>query len=376
MQIRRLTEDDTDAMRRQFTEAFGAFDPPEPPVPIHAPGKHWWGVEVDGALVATALDRAYDSWFGGAKVPTAGIGGVTVSPEHRGTGLLADLLRTLHDGARERGAVVSTLYATSPGIYRRLGYETVASLDDVRLPTASLALGGSTAVRRATADDADAVRAVHERVVAREHGPLSRTGDLFAEPPTLRVDGVSVAHRDGEVVGYTSWDRGRGYGASGELRVWDVVADDPDALRSLLTMLSHFDSVTPTTLLRTSGRGGWQHLLRTAHPTPVSSTPYALAVLDPRALAHLPVPAGLGARLPFVVGDQSYALVLDEGSATVEQGDGSGRRLTAGGLALTFAGAQTSAQLRQLDHLAGDATHDEHWDLLFCRGPVTVHDYF
>ena len=38
--------------------------------------------------------------------------------------------------------------------------------------------------------------------------------------------------RDGVVVGYTSWDRGRGYAADGELRVWDLVADDEDALRS------------------------------------------------------------------------------------------------------------------------------------------------
>ena len=216
MEIRRLTDDHTDAMRPLFVEAFGGFDPPEPPVAIHAPGKTWWGAFVDDRLVATALDRAYDSWFGGALVPTAGIGGVTITAEHRGSGILTPLLTTLLDAARGRGALVSTLYATSPGIYRRLGYENVTTLDDVRVPTGALAAGGTTSVRRADESDAEAIRAVHDRVVSRGNGPLQRRGPLFAEAPTLRVSGVTVAERDGVVVGYTSWDRGRGYAADGE----------------------------------------------------------------------------------------------------------------------------------------------------------------
>ncbi len=379
MEIRRLTEDDTDAMRRQLVEAFGAFDPPDPPVAMHAEGKAWWGVVVEGRLVATALDRAYDSWFGGVPVPTAGIGGVTVAPEHRGSGLLAPLLATLLDAARERGALVSTLYATSPGIYRRLGYEAVTTLDDVRVPTAALAAGGSTPVRRATEDDAEAVRTVHDRAVSRENGPLRRRGPLFTEPPMLRVTGVTVAERDGEVVGYTSWDRGRGYGAEGELRVWDLVADDADALRSLMTLLSTFDPVTPTCLVRASGVPAWQHLLRTVHPTAISSTPYALAVLDPAALALPRVHPGIDTRLPFVVEGTTHVLSLADGSGRVETVDSppaGARTLTRGGLALTFAGAATSAQLRALGHLTGDDGDDVTWDLVTTRGPVTVRDYF
>lgn len=379
MEIRRLTEDDTDAMRRQFVEAFGAFDPPDPPVAMHTEGKDWWGVVVDGRLAATALGRTYDSWFGSVPVPTAGIGGVTVAPEHRGAGLLGPLLSAVLDASRERGAVVSTLFATSPGIYRRFGFEAITTLDDVRVPTAALASGGSTPVRRADEGDAEAVRAVHDRAVARENGPLRRRGPLFVEPPTLRVSGVSVAERDGEVVGYVSWDRGRGYGAEGELRVWDLVADDADALRSLMTLLSTFDPVTPTCLLRSSGVPAWQHLLRSAHPTAVSSTPYALAVLDPVALALPRVHPGVDTRLPFVVDGAAHALVVADGGGRLETGapapEGA-RTLTRGGLALTFAGAATSAQLRVLGHLAGPSDDDVTWDLLFSRGPVTVRDYF
>ncbi|MDR6119934.1 putative acetyltransferase [Aeromicrobium sp. SORGH_AS981] len=378
MQIRRLTEADEDVMRRQFTEAFGAFDPPEPPVPLIVDGKRWWGAEVGGRIVATALDREYASWFGGVRVPTAGIGGVTVAPEHRGAGLLRPLFTAMLAEARERGALVSTLYATAPALYRRFGFETVSSLDDVRLPTHALAVGGSTPVRRATSADDDAIRAVHDRAAARENGPLARTGPLFTESPTLRVSGVSVAEREGEVVGYVSWDRGRGYGAEGELVVGQLMADDADALRSLLSLLSTFASVTPTVRIRTSGVPPWQHLLRTAHPETVSSAPYALAVLDPAALALPRVHPGIDTRLPFSVDGRSLTLAVADGSGHVEPtGTTTGcRTFTRGGLALTFAGAATSATLRSLGHVEGDTADDVTWDLLFTRGPVTVHDYF
>lgn len=378
MEIRRLTEADEDVMRRHFTEAFGAFDPPDPPVALLAEGKHWWGVEVDGRVVATSLDRQYDSWFGGVRVPTAGIGGVTVAPEHRGAGLLRPLFETMLAAARDRGAVVSTLYATAPALYRRFGYETITSLDDLRVPTHALAVGGGTPVRRATEDDADAIRGVHDRAASREHGPLARTGPLFREPPTLRVSGVSVAERDGEVVGYVSWDRGRGYGAEGKLSVGQLMADDADAYRSLLTLLSTFASVCPTTRVRTSGVPPWQHLLRTAHPEVVGSSPYALAVLDPSALGLPRVHPGIDARLPFTVDGRTWTLALADGGGRVEEGGDPAvaRTVTRGGLALTFAGAATSATLRSLGHVGGPAGDDVTWDLLFTRGPVTVHDYF
>lgn len=378
MQIRRLTETDEDAMRQQLTEAFGAFDPPDPPVALLTEGKRWWGVEVDGRIVATALDRAYDSWFGGVRVPTAGIGGVSVAPEHRGAGLLRPLLETMLDRARERGAVISTLYATAPALYRRFGFETVTSLVDLRVPTRALAVGGDTRVRRATEADADAIRAAHDRAASQENGPLARTGPLFTEPPTLRVSGVSVAERDGDVVGYVAWDRGRGYGPEGELAVGQLMADDADAIRSLLTLLSMFASVTPTTRIRTSGVPAWQHLLREAHPEVVSATPYALAVLDPSALGLPRVHPGIDTRLPFTVDARTRTLALADGTGHVEDGGDPtlARTFTPGGLALTFAGAATSATLRTLGHVAGPAGDDVTWDLLFTRGPVTVHDHF
>lgn len=374
--IRPLDDDDTDAMTRGFRDAFGSFDPPEPPVPLHAPGKNWFGAEVDGRLAATALDREYTTWFGGVRVPTAGIGGVSVAAERRGEGLLGPVFDVLHEAARERGAVISTLFATAPAIYRRWGYESFTSLDRVRLSTAGLAVGGSTPLRRADEDDAAAIRAVHDRGVSRRNGPLSRTGPLFAEAPTVRVDGVTVAERDGVVVGYVAWDRGRGYGEGAELAVHDLEADDVDALRSLLTMLSTFASTVPSVVVRTSGIAPWRHLVGRQHATPVSSAPYAITVLDVRAFELVPAPPGLTATLPFTVDGVTRTLEIADGRTHVVDGGTGGRELTHGGLSLTFAGAHRSADLRLAGHLDGPDTDDAAWDALTLRGPLHVHDYF
>lgn len=375
--VRPLTEDDSEAMRHHFREAFGAHDEPDPPVPMHRPGKNWWGIEVDGRLVATALDRECESWFDGARVPTSGIGGVAVAPEHRGAGLLTPLIEHVLTTARERGAVISTLYATSPGLYRRFGFESVGSLDVVRLPPHALQVGGARPVRRATAADADQVRDAHERWAERRRGPLSHRGPMFTEDPTLRVDGVTVSeHLDGSVSGYASWDRGRGYGADGRLVVHQLVADDADSYRSLLSMLGSFASVVAAVDITTSGVAPWRGLVRTDHAVTTSSRPYSLAVLDPVALTFLEPPPRSAASLPFRVGDHGLRLEVADGAVSLHEHAGTARELTRGGLALTFSGAASSATLREIGHLSGPADDDPAWDALFQRGPVVVADYF
>ena len=46
------------------------------------------------------------------------------------------------------------------------------------------------------------------------------------------------------------------------------------------------------------------------------------------------------------------------------------------GLALAFAGVQSCANLRMLDHLGGPDTHDSVLDAVLSERPVHVRDYF
>ncbi|UUZ57729.1 GNAT family N-acetyltransferase [Nocardioides sp. B-3] len=117
-------------------EAFGDFPTP-PPSDYPPPGRHNWGTFAGNVLAAKVTGRTYHSWFHGREVATNGIASVAVAAEHRGAGLLDDLMTAvLEEGLRERGEVISTLFPTAPGIYRRYGYELISSYDAVEIPTA------------------------------------------------------------------------------------------------------------------------------------------------------------------------------------------------------------------------------------------------
>ena len=92
--VRPLDARDAEASRRLGHEAFGMPpSPPAEPASLDLPGRRYHGVFLGDRLVGRLVDRAYDSWFGGAAVPTAGIAGVIVEMEDRGRGALSTLYR-------------------------------------------------------------------------------------------------------------------------------------------------------------------------------------------------------------------------------------------------------------------------------------------
>lgn len=392
--VRALAAQDAAAARRMGGEAFGV--PPvandhRPANPAALPGMRPWGGFEGEDLAALTVDREYDSWFGGARIPTAGIAGVAVAPEHRGSGKLRPLLSTVLRESRIRGAVISTLFPTAPKIYRASGFEVIAHLDTVELPTHALAAVSPSDLhtRRAQADDIAAVREVYDVWAAAQNGPLTRRGVSFPatdEDVVASFTGVTLAvDADDRVLGYASWDRGQGYGAGSCLEVRDLVSLDAAAARALLRVLGSFAPVTPTARLRTSGDdliryalpGGEWRVLRSGH--------YMLRLLDPaRALTLRTWPAHLETDVVFGLTDELFAdlegswrLRVAEGRATcVRTDEEPGPWFSTRGLAVSYAGAQSTANLRMAGLLTGDARHDAEWDTLFGGRQVHVRDDF
>lgn len=393
--VRPLAGDDAEAARQLSFEAFGAPPTvPTEPARIDLPGRTSFGGFRDGTLVAKAIDRAYDSYFGGVAVPTAGIAGVTVAAESRGQGMLAPVLDALLRAARERGAVVSGLFPTAPRIYRRFGYEVVTSLDTVEVPTAvlaSLARPVPVRPRRAVPGDFDAVRAVYDAWAVEQNGPLSRRGVSFpatAEEFLGSFTGVTVAVDEaGAVCGYVSWRRGEGFGEHALIDVADLLATTADGYHALLSTIGSFSSVTARTQLRVSGDDLVRFFLPTAHWRRTGTLPYMIRVLDvPAAFALRRYPPGLSADLSFrLTGDflaennTGYRVAVAGGQAecTVDVGADPDRILTPQGLALAYAGTQSSANLRALGHLAGGtATEDLDWDAALGGRQVHIRDFY
>src|SRR6478672_7707937 len=107
--------------------------------------------------------------IGGREVGTAGVGGVLVTPEYRGTGLARQVMTHLLEEARADDVAISTLFRTAPALYRSLGYEQVAELNSGELPATALRglrVRPPITVRRATVEDGPVIRAVYARVAA------------------------------------------------------------------------------------------------------------------------------------------------------------------------------------------------------------------
>jgi len=407
LEFRRTTFADVPASRRLGAEAFGVSPHPSPePDPDSWPSANTrpWVASDDGEVVAGLGVRSFTSWFHGARLPTAGFAGVTVAAERRGSGLLRPLMEAALAEARDLGDVVSTLYPSSAGIYRGLGYEVVGAFEDVRIPMAALATvpapAGGVRARRATAADVPAVRRVYEAWASAQNGPLSRGEKPFtmeAEEmvgPDAGYTGVSLAVRgagaDEEVLGFASWSRGPGYDRTNTIEVDDLVALTPDAARVLWRVLASFASVAGWVQVCTSG--GWSgldvsRLVLPDHAATSLPRPYMLRLLDvPGALGAARV-APVTARVPFAVVDRRTPDL--EGAWTVEAADGAvrvtpddaaapGDRLTftSAGLAVTWAGAQSTANARLAGGAWGPAEHDAVWDALWGGRQVHVRDYF
>ena len=88
-------------------------------------------VEIDRLLVcmdgdAMAGSGGADSFDmtlpGGARVPVAGVAYITTAPTHRRRGIQRNIMKRIHDDARERGDVASILWASQSSLYPRYGY--------------------------------------------------------------------------------------------------------------------------------------------------------------------------------------------------------------------------------------------------------------
>lgn len=391
--IRGLTTRDAEAARQLGFEAFGVpTSAPSGGASVDQPGMAWYGTFDGDTLAARMIDREYDSYYGGAAIPTCGIAGVTVAAEYRGRGALSPLFAETLAGAKARGAAISTLFPTAPKIYRRFGYEVVADYVTVQVPThvlGSVTPAQSVRTRRADVADFDAIRAVYDTWASQQNGPLSRRGVSFtatAKDFVGSFTGVTVAvDADDRIHGFASWSRGQGYGDKAALEISDLLSTSAEGYRALLAAMGSFASVTPNTRIDTSGDDLARLFLPSLHWQVVHSSPYMLKILDVRAALTLrSYPKLVEATLPFrLEGDflaesnGGYRLQVGAGRADCVRSDDPDRIFTPQGLALMYAGSQSCGNLRAAGHLSGGLIDEDGvWDALFGGRQRHIRDYY
>jgi predicted acetyltransferase len=335
LEIGPLRPDEAEAALRLRARTFTtdpspAFDPADP----YVPDDRRIGARVDGRLVGHLAVWPFAQVFGGSEVPMGGVGGVAVAADQRGRGvgsrLLADGLALM----REHGDAVSTLYPATVAPYRAWGWALAGCHDIRELPTRALAsvpAPATTVVRPGREADLPACIALAQKVARTEPGGLVATEGWYRRRFEIGPDGdgMDVAERDGEVVGFAEWGRTAVDAPGWRLDVGLVVGRDADADRALWRQLGSWWSVAPTARVVSHPTDPLVVDLPELDSTVRTQAYWMTRLVDaPDAVAARGYPVGVTASVPLRLHDDR--LHDNDGAFVLEVADGVGALVPGG----------------------------------------------
>ncbi|MFC0673901.1 GNAT family N-acetyltransferase [Brachybacterium hainanense] len=397
--VRELGPADRPAVDRMISLAFGGRSPRTEPEPFPA-GVTALGIDgPEGDLAASLLLREDAIALGAGSVRCGGIAGLSVHPGHRGQGHFGALLREALARSTARGDAFSMLYPSHQGIYRRLGYQTVAQVRRYVLPLADLQgirTDPSLRISPVLAADMPALRALYLAMAHRENALLLREGPLFGDDGLPAAPWNAVIVRDGTSAprGYLSYARtADGVGGTG-LEVFDLVGEDRAALEALLSWLGSWSTVVSSALVRTRTEDPLLDVLPGAglRPDPRTVPLVMMRLLDTAAaLEARTAPPGLEGEVHLEVEDAAVpegvcraagvravrvrsgrVEVLPAGSSPLPR-----TRLDVHAAALLLAGGRTLAEARRLGLRAdADPAAEAFLDTLLAGPRPSVLDFF
>jgi GNAT superfamily N-acetyltransferase len=287
LHLRDVTDADLPGLLSLRSRAFG---------PLGIGGDQWWEsvaaetlggrwlavIDTDGDLVGAGRIRPYQQAWGGRHLPMGGVAGVYVEPSARGQGVATTLTRGLIGRMAELGDVVSCLFPTTAGLYRRSGYEvggvqqrttyagpTLRALGRESAPTA---LASRPRVRRAGPDDAQQIHRMLRDDAARH----ARSGPMLPTVEQLgrwieRDEQITYVLPDGVVI----YDHG-----AAALTVEHLVAEGPQAAAALWGLVGSGSSAAPTVHTYLDPRDPLTLALSALPATEVKQVPWMARVID------------------------------------------------------------------------------------------------
>lgn len=394
VQIRPLTAEHEEAAYRLRVQAFtsepgAAYDAGT----AYVPPERRLGAFAGERLVGHLAVWDFGQWYGGRRVPMGGVAGVAIAPDARGRGVGGRLLVRALAGMRERGEVLSALYPSTHGPYRRYGWEIGGVWVRRSVPTTALRQLPRPAVetfaRPGTAEDLDAVEELYRRWARARAGMLDRTS-LWTRRRLAPDDEqqLYVAERDGEVVGYAAFEHESTEEVHAAFRVGelDLLGDDLDAELALWRLIGSHASVAPTTRYVGPPEDPLLLLLQEhdLREDPLRAVWMSRLVDAPAAVAARGFPAGVEASVPLEVTDPQ--LESNAGAWVLEVAGGRGQ-LTAGGpgrveldigtLSTLYSGYLPATELAHLGRLPGATAPDlEALTAAFVGPTPWMRDYF
>lgn len=341
----------------------------------------------EGKVVATLASLRMGQWYGGRSVPVVGVGGVGVSPVHRGQGTATRLMTRLLQEARASGAPLSVLYPATQPLYRRSGYEQAGARYEIRVQMSALEMGErSLSLRAAEPRDEAAITACYASVARHRPGWLDR-GEFswrrVRDPRSEQVHGYVVEGTSG-IEGYVYLARRPLKDLKQELGLSDIVATTPAAARRLLRFLGDHHSLGTDVVWFGGPDDPFLLLLREQSYSVRVYMHWMVRVLDVvSALEARGWTPGLSGSVHLEVEDDlfpenqgRFILEVEKGVARVTRG-GEGRlRLHVRQLASLYTGFQSAVALRSVGLVEADDASVESATALFSGPQPSLRDMF
>lgn len=325
-------------------------------------------------------------WFGGRSLPIAGIAAVGVAPEHRGRGAAAELLTQTLKELHAKGVPLSTLYASTVRLYRKVGYEQAGNACLFSVPTSSLVPSSLIfAIRPVAPTCQEVFQELYCQRAKGTNGNLDRNKAIWKRilQPSEDVVYAYLVGPEDKPEGYIIFCHqpdARGY----SLRVIDLVTLTPAAALSVWTFFANHRSlaneirwigptVEPLLTLLPEQTYKIVHLER-----------WLLRVVDvPKALALRGYPTGIETELHLEIWDDllpenngRFILTVSEGRGKVTKGGRGELRLDVRGLAPLYTGLFTPYQLQVIGQVEATAVALSSATRLFAGSEPWMSDHF
>ncbi|MER6145425.1 GNAT family N-acetyltransferase [Streptomyces sparsogenes] len=314
-------------------------------------------------IIAGGLGLLLHQFFGGAPVPSAVISAGAVAPEERGDRLAGRLLAERLRPLRERGAVISTVWTTSNGHLRRLGWQAPVPVfawsiatEDLKRAFARSGIG----IEHGRAQEGEEL----QRHLARQwNGPVLRPGWW---PAWLDEKRALTTYRFGPPqapAGLLSFVMKRHPRHGMDLTVHDFWAADAPTVSEMMAFLGSHHTRASTIHFRRSTLPPYPTLLHHLHRYRLTAEawhPWMLRILDlPEAIRLRGWPADADISVSMEIESeadgtwQSYLLEVKDGAGQVTAVSSYGDvRLTRGQLAVWYAGGYRTAVAAELAGVA------------------------
>src|SRR3954447_21756182 len=173
-----MTEDDRAVAFTLHLEAFGGGPEDFEKLKDLSLEDRW--VVTDGPEVIGALRLIrFGHYFGGQRVPAAGIAAVGISPVVRGKGAGGTLMREVLRASADDGMPFSTLFMSTMAPYRSVGYEIAGVRNRYRAPLPTLPRKPTLDVERWDDTNLDEIVECHRRVAMTQNGMIDRPDDWW-----------------------------------------------------------------------------------------------------------------------------------------------------------------------------------------------------